>query len=126
MTQSAPDLSNTDGYRWLVSEDSAGLFPIRSGTAESEAHAWTVAFAAGRDALLEGRIRYLAIAVDDEIPTFGYSPGRDPHGHLDPSRVVECLSGLLLDILRSLSCARPARRRRVVRFGGDAGWVVGA
>ena len=104
MTQSTRDPGNVDRYRWLVSEDSAGLFPVRSGSAYSEADAWTVAFAAGRDALLEGRIRYLAIAVDDEIPTFGYSPGRDAHGRLDPDHVVECLDGLLLDTLRGLSC----------------------
>src|SRR5438067_1271693 len=91
-----------DGCRWLVSEDSAGLFPIHIGTAESEAAAWTAAYTAGRDALLDGRIRYLAIAVNDEIPTLGYSPSRDRHGRLDPDHVTQYLDELLDDTLRRL------------------------
>lgn len=99
MTQSTPGPARVGGCRWLVSEDSAGLFPVRTGIAESEGNAWIAAFAAGRDALLEGRIRYLAIAVEDEIPTFGYSPGRDRHGRLDPDHVARHLEELLRDTL---------------------------
>jgi hypothetical protein len=110
-------LWTVNSCRWLVSEDSAGLFPIHTGTAESEAEAWTAAYTAGRDALLDGRIRYLAIAVDDEIPTLGYSPSRDQHGRLDPDHVTLYLEELLADTLRHLcplsgrtSPAPPARR----------------
>jgi hypothetical protein len=60
--------------------------------------------------LLEGRIRYLAIAVDDEIPTFGYSPGRDRLGRLDPDHIVEHLDGLLHDTLGHLPLDRPGQR----------------
>ena len=102
MTQCRPEPIRPDGYRWLVSEDSAGLFAIHTGIADSEADAWAAAMAAGRDALLEGRIRYLAIAVDDEIPTFGYSPGRDRHGRLDSDHVTHHLDGLLHDTVRRL------------------------
>jgi hypothetical protein len=102
-----PRPTPTDGYRWLVSEDSAGLFPIHTGSAESEADAWTIAIAAGRDALLAGRIRCLSIAVDDEIPTFGYSPSRDRHGRLDPDHVTEYLQEVLHDIIRDLPSDHP-------------------
>jgi hypothetical protein len=85
------------GYRWLMAEDSAGLFPVRTGTAATEAQAWTEAMHAGAAALLAGTVRHLAIAVDDEIPTFGYSPGRDCHGNLDPDRVRGDLAELLAD-----------------------------
>jgi hypothetical protein len=100
-----PQPTTVEGCRWLVSEDSAGLFPIHTGTAETEAAAWTAAYAAGRNALLAGRIRYLAIAVDDEIPTLGYSPSRDHHDQLDPNHVTQYLGELLQDTLR---CLRPS------------------
>lgn len=90
------------GYRWLLAEDSAGLFPVRTGTAASEAQAWTEAMQARAAALLAGTVRHLAIAVDDEIPTFGYSPGRDRHGHLDPVRVTGDLAELLADTIRDI------------------------
>lgn len=102
MTRCRPEPTRVGGYRWLVSEDSAGLLPVHTGIAESEANAWTAAFAIGRDALLEGRIQYLAIAVDDEIPTFGYSPGRDRQGRFDPDHVVQYLDELLHDTLYRL------------------------
>jgi hypothetical protein len=88
-----------------VSEDSAGLFPIHTGAARSEAAAWTAAYTAGRDALLNGRIQYLAIAVDDEIPTHGYSPSRDRHGRLDPDHVTQYLDEILADTLHRLRLA---------------------
>jgi hypothetical protein len=110
MTQPNPQPAHTGAHRWLVSEDSAGLFPINTGSAESEAAAWTAAFAAGREALLAGRIRYLAIAVDDEIPTAGYSPSRDRHGRLDPDQVTEDLDEALHDTLRDLPVNHPGRR----------------
>ncbi len=91
------------GHRWLMSEDSAGLFPVRTGTAATEAQAWTEAIHAGTAALLAGSIRHLAIAVDDEIPTLGYSPGRDRHGHLDPAHVSHDLTELLADTIRDLA-----------------------
>lgn len=103
MTTPAPDAHCQHGHRWLVSEDSAGLFPIGTGTAESATDAWTAAFAVGRAALLDGHIRDLAIAVDDEIPTLGYSPGRDRHGQLDSDYVAEDLVRLLHDTLRDLT-----------------------
>jgi hypothetical protein len=52
-------------YSWLISDDSAGLFPERSGVAPSITEAWSAAFAAGCAALLAGSIRHLAIAVND-------------------------------------------------------------
>jgi hypothetical protein len=88
------------GHRWLISEDSAGLFPVRTGTAATEVQAWTEAIHAAASALLTGTIRHLTIAVDDEIPTFGYSPGRDAFGHLDPVRVSHELAELLADTIR--------------------------
>ncbi|MGI8816113.1 MAG: hypothetical protein ACR2G2_12790 [Pseudonocardia sp.] len=91
------------GHRWLMSEDSAGLFPVRTGTTATEAQAWTEAIHAGTAALLAGSIRHLAIAVDDEIPTLGYSPGRDRHGHLDPAHVSHDLTELLADTIRDLA-----------------------
>jgi hypothetical protein len=91
------------GHRWLMSEDSAGLFPMRTGAAATEAQAWTEAMHAGAAALLAGTIRHLAIAVDDEIPIFGYSPGRDRHGHLDPTDVSHDLTELLADVIRDLT-----------------------
>jgi hypothetical protein len=94
----------------LVSEDSAGLLPIRTGTAESATDAWTAAFETGRTALLDGQIRDLAIAVDDEIPTLGYSPSRDRHGRLDSDYVAEDLARLLQDTLRDLPRGQPRRR----------------
>ena len=89
--------------RWLVSEDSAGLFPSHTGTAASEAAAWTAAYTIGREALLNGTIRHLCIAVDDEIPTFGFSPGRDHHGQLNPGEGTQYLDELLFDTLRSIT-----------------------
>lgn len=121
MTSPAPELGSPDGYRWLVSEDSAGVFPIRTGTTESLAAAWTAAFAVGRDALLEGRIRFLAIAVDDEIPALGYSPGRDRLGRLDPEHVVAYLEGLLHDTLSHLPPDRPGRWVPAVCLSGEVG-----
>ena len=118
------------GYPWLMSEDSAGLFPMRTGVAATEAQAWTEAMHAGAAALLTGTIRHLAIAVDDEIPTFGYSPGRDQHGHLDPLHVSRDLTELLADAIRDLTAspaavteaARPDRRHP----GGPATRVSGS
>lgn len=86
-----------------MSEDSAGLFPVRTGAAATAAQAWTEAIRAGAAALLAGTIRHLAIAVDDAIPTFGYSPGRDRHGHLDPTSVSHDLDDLLADTIRDLA-----------------------
>jgi hypothetical protein len=86
-----------------MSEDSAGLFPVRTGAAATVAQAWTEAMHAGAAALLAATIRHLAIAVDDEIPTFGYSPGRDRAGHLDPAHVSHDLVELLADTIRDLA-----------------------
>jgi len=61
--------------------------------------------------LLEDRIRYLAIAVDDEIPTFGYSPGRNRLGRLDPDHVAATLNLVLQDTLAHLPLERPGRIR---------------
>ncbi len=95
-------------HRWLMSEDSAGLFPVRTGTAATAAQAWTEAMHAGAVALLDGTVRHhLAIAVDDELPTFGYSPGRDRGGRLDPVEVRHDLTELLADTLHNLSGSRP-------------------
>src|SRR5581483_5702994 len=110
MTTPAPSAHRQRGHRWLVSEDSAGLLPIRTGTAESATDAWTAAFETGRTALLDGQIRDLAIAVDDEIPTLGYSPSRDRHGRLDSDYVAEDLARLLQDTLRDLPRGQPRRR----------------
>jgi len=60
--------------RWLVSEDPAGLHPVRSGIAVTTASAWTTGLLAGLEALLNGTINDLAIAVDDELPTFSTAP----------------------------------------------------
>lgn len=92
-------------HRWLMSEDSAGLFPVCTGVAASEAQAWTEAMQAGVAAMLAGGIRHLAIAVDDEIPTFGYSPGRDRHGRLDPVHVSHELTELLADTIRDVTAS---------------------
>lgn len=102
MTHCTPGPARGDGFRWLVSEDSAGLFPIHTGTAPSTAHAWIAAIDLGRQALLKGHIEQLAIAVDDLIPTCGYNPGRDEHGRLTPDHVAHDLDRLLGNILRDL------------------------
>ncbi len=117
-----PHPANGAGCRWLVSEDSAGLFPVHTGTAESEAAAWTAAYAAGRDALIDGRIRQFAIAVDDEIPTLGYSPSRDRHGRLDPDHVREYLHELLYDTLHRLG--EVGRRARCEQECPDGRWTA--
>jgi len=88
---------------WLISDNSAGLYPERAGVARSAAEAWSAALAAGRAALLTGSIRHLAIAIDDEIPQLTYSPSRDCNGHLDPTRVSHDLDDLLLDVIRGAS-----------------------
>lgn len=92
-------------HRWLVAEDSAGLFPVRTGATATESQAWTEAMHAGAAALLAGTIRDLTIAVDDEIPTFGYSPGRDRHGHLDATHVNHEITELLADTIRDLTAS---------------------
>lgn len=86
----------------MVSEDSAGLIPIQVGTAATTAQAWTLALGAARAALLDGRAKEFAIAVDDELPTFGYSPSRRPDGRLDIDYLPHDLDQLLRDVLSDL------------------------
>jgi hypothetical protein len=93
---------NPPPHRWLVSEDSAGLIAIRAGTAATLAQAWTLALDTARAALLGGRAREFAIAVDDELPTLGYSPSRRPDGRLDVVYLLQDLDQLLRDVLRDL------------------------
>jgi hypothetical protein len=98
MTTAAPSPHRHLDHRWLVSEDSAGLFPIRTGTAESAAPR-------SRPAAPPCSTVRSAISPspsDDELPTLGYSPGRDRHGQLDSDHVAEDLARLLQDTLRDL------------------------
>jgi hypothetical protein len=81
-------------HRWCISKDTAGLDPVRIGTATTSPKAWAAALRAGHTALLEGTITDLAIAVDDELPTLLYSPGRDLSGRLHPATVERDLAEL--------------------------------
>jgi hypothetical protein len=81
-------------HRWSISEDSAGLDPLQIGLAATSHRAWVAALRAGHAALLDETITDLAIAVDDELPTLLYSPGRDRSGRLDPAAVERDLAEL--------------------------------
>ena len=90
----SPSTARCGVHRWLISDDSAGLNPVRVGIAKTCGEAWFAALRTGHTVLLDGTIIDLAISVDDELPTLLYSPGRDLSGRLDPAVVGHDLAEL--------------------------------